>query len=111
LPLEKRVGVASVSGKASTVYLVLLAWKSPKAVRTKPEAMMIRGSNLVARIPAIVIMKTSAMALVLAVAVSGTSAVSHAQDSPALTAELKKDEAELKTFTLHHLFSSSTPAE
>jgi hypothetical protein len=39
-------------------------------------------------------------ALVLAVAVSGTSAVSYAQNSPALTAELKKDEAELKTYTL-----------
>jgi len=39
-------------------------------------------------------------ALIVAVAVSGTSAVSYSQNSPAQTAELKKDEAELKTFTL-----------
>ncbi len=39
-------------------------------------------------------------ALVLAVAVSGISVVSYGQDSPAHTAELKKDEAELKTYTL-----------
>jgi hypothetical protein len=39
-------------------------------------------------------------AVVLAAAISGTSAVSYAQDSAAPTAEQKKDEAELKAFTL-----------